>query len=175
MKQVIFAISFAVLIVFASPAYCDGFSNGQGLNLNIQQSEPKPIFIIDKSDDSPTTKLYIGEIEKRIQLRIATRKLPLDSSDKKIYGVFTVRITLQSDGHVDDVQILPTPESVVIGNYNTFSESVAHTVKGEDPFPQFPLGSFSGYELIAFETNVEITNVNEMPKASKKSRRHGAQ
>lgn len=175
MKQVMFAISFAVLMVFASQAYCDGFLNGQGLNLNIPRSEPKPIFIIDKSDESPATKLYIGEIEKRIQLKIATGKLALDSADKKIYGVFTVRITLQRDGRVDDVQILPTSEAVVVGNFSTFSESVAHTVRSEEPFPQFPLGSFSGYELIAFETNVEISNVNEMPKSSKKSRRHGAQ
>ncbi len=176
MRKVIFAINFCVLIVFASPVYCDDFSISQGLNLNIPISAPKPVFIIDKAESSPITKLYIGEIEKKIQLSVAGRKSPTDHSEKMIYGVFTVRVTLQRDGHVDEVQTLPTPDSnVVAGNYNAFSESIAHAVKSQEPFSQFPTGAFSGYELITFETTIEIPSPNDAPKTGKKNRRHGAQ
>jgi hypothetical protein len=174
MKKIIFTLNLAALIILAAPAYCDEFSDSTGLNLNIPKIESKPVFIVDKSASPPGTVIYIEEIEKKIQQSLADKKLSIGNSAKKMQGIFDLHITLQRDGHIDEVQVSPADDAIVAGDFSAFAEVITRSIKAAEPYSQFPPGLFSGYDLIAFESSVEFNNANSSTKPSKPNRHRGA-
>jgi hypothetical protein len=157
MKKNVLALHLAIALAFASPAYCDDFSIDSGLNFNLPNSQPKPSLVIDGTTDQPAIAAYLDEIEKKIQSCIVGKQFPPDSLGEKMRGIFKVTVTLRKDGRMEDVQILPAPETDTHGRYDAFRDAMARTVRNEQPFPQFPPGAFSGYDLVTFEVDVEFT------------------
>jgi len=89
-------------------------------------------------------------------------------------GVFDLHITLQRDGHIDEVPVSPADDSIVMGDFSAFSEAITCSIKAAEPFAQFPPCLFSGFNLIAFETSFEFNNSNISTKSSKPNRHRGA-
>ncbi|OIQ81184.1 hypothetical protein GALL_370540 [mine drainage metagenome] len=170
MKKNVLALHLAITLAFASPAYCDDFSIDNGLNFSIPQSKSGASLVIDRTTDQPAIAAYLDEIEKKVQSCIVGKQFPPDSLGEKMRGIFKATITLRKDGRMEDVQILPAPETDTHGRYDAFRDAVARTVRNEQPFPQFPPGAFSGYDLVTFEVDLEFTR--DPPGAARAGRQH---
>jgi len=88
-------------------------------------------------------------------------------------GLFDFHITLKRVGHIDEVQVSPADDAIVVGDFSAFSEAVTCSIKAAEHFIT-PPGLFSGYDLVAFETSFKFNNSNNSTKSFKPNRHRGA-
>ncbi len=126
------------------------------LSFDIPKMESKPLVNIGKTADDPEVNLYISELEKKIQAGLEGKRLPLDFQKKKGNVVLTLRIILQKDGNLNEAQLWPSSEVDRSVSYDAVNQLLTKALKRAGPYPRIPPGLYSGYELIAFDTNLEV-------------------
>ncbi len=126
------------------------------LSFDIPKMESKPLVNIGKTADDPEVNLYISELEKKIQAGLEGKRLPLDFQKKKGNVVLTLRIILQKNGNLNEAQLWPSSEVDRSVSYDAVNQVLTKALKRAGPYPRIPPGLYAGYELIAFDTNLEV-------------------